>query len=56
MRFFGPDHTPHEIFAHVGGQPLGFAFDPQGNLDVCIGGMGLYQITPPWRLPQYSTA
>ena len=23
MRFFGPDHTRHEIFAHVGGQPLG---------------------------------
>ena len=22
MRFFGPDHTKHEIFAHVGGQPL----------------------------------
>ena len=27
MRFFGPDHTRHEIFAHVGGQPLGLAFD-----------------------------
>jgi ribose transport system permease protein len=54
MRFFGPDHTRHEIYAHVGGQPLGLAFDPQGNLDVCIGGMGLYQITPDRKLNKLS--
>ena len=46
LRFFAPDHTRWEVFAHVGGQPLGFAFDRDGNLDVCIGGMGLYQVTP----------
>ena len=27
MRWFAPDYTRHEIFAHVGGQPLGFAID-----------------------------
>ena len=54
MRFFGPDHTRHEIFAHVGGQPLGLAFDRDGNLDVCIGGMGLYQITPERKLNKLS--
>jgi len=54
MRFFGPDHTRHEIFAHVGGQPLGLAFDREGNLDVCIGGMGLYQITPERKLNKLS--
>ena len=35
-----------EVFAHIGGQPLGMAFDRQDNLYVCIGGMGLYRITP----------
>jgi len=32
--------------AHIGGQPLGMAFDRKDNLYVCIGGMGLYRITP----------
>ncbi|MGD0722420.1 MAG: SMP-30/gluconolactonase/LRE family protein [Roseiarcus sp.] len=54
MRFFGPDHARHEIFAHVGGQPLGLAFDRDGNLDVCIGGMGLYQITPDRKINKLS--
>ena len=54
VRFFGPDHTRHEIFAHVGGQPLGLAFDRDGNLDVCIGGMGLYQIAPDRKLKRLS--
>jgi ribose transport system permease protein len=46
VRFFGPDHRRHEVFAHIGGHPLGMAFDRAGNLLVCIGGMGLYQISP----------
>jgi ribose transport system permease protein len=54
MRFFGPDYVRHEIFAHVGGQPLGLAFDRAGNLDVCIGGMGLYQITPDRQINKLS--
>ena len=35
-----------EIFAHIGGQPLGMAFDRSDNLYICIGGMGLYRIAP----------
>jgi ribose transport system permease protein len=50
VRFFGPDHQRHEVFAHIGGHPLGMAFDRAGNLLVCIGGMGLYQIAPDKRV------
>jgi ribose transport system permease protein len=46
MRFFPPDYERMEVFAHIGGQPLGMAFDRQDNLYVCIGGMGLYRIKP----------
>jgi len=46
VRFFGPDHQRMEIFAHVGGHPLGLAFDRQGCLLVCIAGMGLYSVSP----------
>ncbi len=46
MRFFAPDYQRMEVFAHIGGQPLGMAFDRQDNLVVCVGGMGLYRITP----------
>ncbi len=35
-----------EVFAHIGGQPLGMAFDRDWNLLVCVGGMGLYKVTP----------
>ncbi len=46
IRFFAPDYERMEIFAHIGGQPLGMAFDRQQNLYVCVGGMGLYRVTP----------
>ena len=46
MRFFAPDYERMEVFAHIGGQPLGMAFDREDNLHICIGGMGLYRITP----------
>ncbi len=46
VRFFGPDHKRWEVYAHIGGQPLGLAFDRAGNLVVCDGGMGLYMVTP----------
>jgi ribose transport system permease protein len=46
MRFFAPDYQRMEVFAHIGGQPLGLAFDRDDNLLVCIGGMGLYRVTP----------
>jgi ribose transport system permease protein len=44
IRFFPPDYERMEVFAHIGGQPLGMAFDRLDNLYVCIGGMGLYRI------------
>ncbi len=46
IRFFGPDFTRREVFAHVGGRPLGLAFDRAGNLVTCIAGMGLYRVNP----------
>ncbi|RTZ98509.1 MAG: ABC transporter permease [Deltaproteobacteria bacterium] len=46
VRFFAPDYTRSEIFAHVGGFPLGLAFDRSGNLLSCVGAMGLYSISP----------
>ncbi len=46
VRFFPPNYDRWEVYAHIGGQPLGMAFDRQDNLYVCIGGMGLYRITP----------
>src|SRR6185312_9523920 len=46
MRFLAPDYEKMEVYAHIGGQPLGMAFDRDDNLYVCIGGMGLYRITP----------
>src|SRR5580700_1733691 len=46
IRFFAPDYERMEVFAHIGGQPLGMAFDRKDNLYICIGGMGLYRISP----------
>ena len=50
IRFFPPDYERLEIYAHIGGQPLGMAFDRKDNLYVCVGGMGLYRITPERRV------
>ncbi|MFZ1337495.1 MAG: SMP-30/gluconolactonase/LRE family protein [Paracoccaceae bacterium] len=46
VRYFAPDYTRSEVFAHIGGFPLGLAFDRAGNLLSCVGAMGLYQIAP----------
>ncbi len=46
IRFFAPDYERMEVFAHIGGQTLGMAFDRDNNLNVCVGGMGLYRVTP----------
>lgn len=45
MRFFAPDYTRSEIYAHIGGQPLGMTIDHEGSVVVCVTGMGLYKIT-----------
>jgi ribose transport system permease protein len=46
VRFFAPDYTRMEVYARIGGQPLGMAFDAEQTLYVCVGGMGLYRVTP----------
>ncbi|MGB3832137.1 MAG: SMP-30/gluconolactonase/LRE family protein [Mesorhizobium sp.] len=46
VRFFAPDYRRSEVFAHVGGFPLGLAFDRAGNLISCVGAMGLYAVAP----------
>jgi ribose transport system permease protein len=46
VRFLAPDYRVHEVFAHIGGHPLGMAFDRAENLVACVGGMGLYQVRP----------
>ena len=46
IRFLAPDYRRSEVFAHVGGFPLGLAFDRDGNLISCVGAMGLYSISP----------
>jgi len=45
IRFAGPDHEEWEVFAHIGGQPLGLAMDKDQNILVCVAGMGVYKVT-----------
>jgi ribose transport system permease protein len=45
VRFLAPDYTRQEVYAHIGGRPLGMAFARDGSLVCCIGGMGLYRVT-----------
>lgn len=44
IRFFAPDYRRQEVYAHIGGQPLGMAMTQDGTLFVCVGGMGLYRV------------
>lgn len=46
VRFFAPDYKRSEVFARIGGHPLGLAFDKEGNLTTCVGGMGVYRVSP----------
>jgi ribose transport system permease protein len=46
VRFLAPDYKRREVYAHVGGRPLGMAFDREGGLVTCIAGMGLYRVDP----------
>lgn len=44
IRYLPPDYSRHEVYAHIGGSPLGMSFDKAGDLLVCVGGMGLYRV------------
>ncbi|MER8830921.1 SMP-30/gluconolactonase/LRE family protein [Mesorhizobium sp. M0938] len=46
VRFLAPDYTRNEVFARIGGHPLGLAFAPNGDLLTCVGGMGVYRVSP----------
>jgi len=45
-RFSGKNHETQEIFARTGGRPLGMAIDRDGNLIICVAGMGVYGVRP----------
>jgi ribose transport system permease protein len=46
IRFSGTNFQHREIFAHIGGRPLGMQFDRNENLIVAVAGMGLYGVKP----------
>lgn len=46
LRFSGEHFEQRELFARIGGRPLGLAFDKDDNLIVCAAGMGLYGVRP----------
>ena len=46
IRFSGSDFSRREVFAHIGGRPLGMQFDKDENLIVAVAGMGVYGIRP----------
>jgi ribose transport system permease protein len=45
-RFTGENYEKKETFAHIGGRPLGLAFDKEGNIITCVAGMGVYGVKP----------
>ena len=45
LRFFAPDYKRHEVYVHIGGQPLAVHMSAEGELHTCVGGMGLYKVT-----------
>jgi ribose transport system permease protein len=46
IRFSGPRFEHREVFAHIGGRPLGMQFDKDDNLIICVAGMGVYGVKP----------
>src|SRR6185437_2079550 len=46
IRFSGRNFENREVFAHIGGRPLGMQFDRDENLIVCVAGMGVYGVRP----------
>lgn len=44
VRLGPPEYAQPEIFAHIGGRPLGLAIDGSDTLYVCASGMGLFAI------------
>lgn len=55
VRWFAPDYTRSEVFAHIGGFPLGLAMDRDGTIVTCVGAMGLYSISRDREVKRLST-
>jgi len=55
VRFFAPDYQRSEVFAHIGGFPLGLALDKDQSLKICVGAMGLYSVSPDKQVQRLST-
>ncbi len=55
VRWFAPDYTRSEVFAHIGGFPLGLAMDRTGRIVTCVGAMGLYGVDKDGRVDELST-
>jgi ribose transport system permease protein len=50
VRFSGRDFSHREVFAHIGGRPLGMQLDRDENLIVAVAGMGVYGVAPDGRV------
>jgi ribose transport system permease protein len=46
IRFSGANLSHREVYASIGGQVRGLAFDAANNLFCCVAGMGLYVVRP----------
>ena len=55
VRYFAPEYSRSEVFAHIGGFPLGLALDRDGTIKVCVGAMGLYSVARDGAVTQLST-
>lgn len=55
VRYFAPDYTRSEVFAHIGGFPLGLAIDRDGSIKSCVGAMGLYSVASDGAVSELST-
>ena len=55
VRYFAPDYKRSEIFAHIGGFPLGLAIDRDGTIKSCVGAMGLYSVSQDGAVSELAT-
>jgi ribose transport system permease protein len=55
VRYLAPDYKRSEVFAHIGGFPLGLAIDRDGAIKTCVGAMGLYSIDKNRNVTRLST-
>lgn len=55
VRYFAPDYKRSEVFAHIGGFPLGLAIDKDGSIKSCVGAMGLYSVNTDGVVSELST-